>query len=68
MYTNGTLILMDHRYVNACILYVEFLCTVLNRYPEQLAWQINLPKKFIRKSPLLKEFHTFLVHETESVC
>ncbi|TFY62786.1 hypothetical protein EVG20_g6571 [Dentipellis fragilis] len=36
-----------------------------NRYPEGLAWQFNVPKKVLRKSPEFKKFHSFLVFETE---
>ena len=38
------------------------------RYPEGLAWQLNVPKKVLRKSPEFKRFHSFLVFETEVVC
>ncbi|KAJ7442499.1 S-adenosyl-L-methionine-dependent methyltransferase [Mycena galericulata] len=34
-------------------------------YPDGLAWQFNVPKKVLRKSPEFKEFHSFLVFETE---
>nr|GAT49463.1 tRNA (cytosine-5-)-methyltransferase [Mycena chlorophos] len=34
-------------------------------YPDGLAWQFNVPKKVVRKSPEFKEFHSFLVFETE---
>ncbi|KAJ3802810.1 S-adenosyl-L-methionine-dependent methyltransferase [Lentinula aff. detonsa] len=34
-------------------------------YPEGLAWQFNVPKKVLRKSPEFKKFHSFLVFETE---
>ncbi|TFK66350.1 S-adenosyl-L-methionine-dependent methyltransferase [Pluteus cervinus] len=34
-------------------------------YPEGLAWQFNVPKKTLRKSPEFKRFHSFLVFETE---
>ena len=37
------------------------------RYPEGLAWQFNVPKKVLRKSPEFKKFHSFLVFETEVV-
>ena len=37
------------------------------RYPDELAWQINFTKKFIRKSSSMEKFHSFLVHETETV-
>ncbi|KAL0577329.1 tRNA (cytosine-5-)-methyltransferase ncl1 [Marasmius crinis-equi] len=35
------------------------------RYPDGLAWQFNVPKKVLRKSPEFKKFHSFLVFETE---
>jgi hypothetical protein len=38
------------------------------RYPKGLAWQLNVPKKALRKSPEFKRFHSFLVFETEVVC
>ncbi|KAF8271861.1 S-adenosyl-L-methionine-dependent methyltransferase [Lactarius quietus] len=34
-------------------------------YPKGLAWQLNVPKKVLRKSPEFKRFHSFLVFETE---
>ncbi|KAF9226412.1 S-adenosyl-L-methionine-dependent methyltransferase [Gyrodon lividus] len=34
-------------------------------YPEGLAWQFNVSKKVLRKSPEFKKFHSFLVHETD---
>ncbi|KAJ7201628.1 S-adenosyl-L-methionine-dependent methyltransferase [Mycena pura] len=34
-------------------------------YPDGLAWQFNVTKKVLRKSPEFKEFHSFLVFETE---
>lgn len=34
-------------------------------YPDDLAWHVSLSKKFIRKSPLAKKFHNFLVKENE---
>ena len=37
------------------------------RYPKGLAWQLNVPKKALRKSPEFKKFHSFLVFETEVV-
>lgn len=37
------------------------------RYPDGLAWQFNVPKKVLRKSPEFKKFHSFLVFETEVV-
>lgn len=39
----------------------------LFRYPDELAWQINVDKKFIRHSETVKKLHQFLVQETESV-
>lgn len=37
------------------------------RYPDGLAWQFNVPKKVLRRSPEFKKFHSFLVFETEVV-
>jgi multisite-specific tRNA:(cytosine-C5)-methyltransferase len=37
------------------------------RYPNGLAWQLNVPKKALRRSPEFKKFHSFLVFETEVV-
>ncbi|KAL1939391.1 hypothetical protein VTO73DRAFT_9947 [Trametes versicolor] len=34
-------------------------------YPEGLAWQLNVAKRVVRKSPEFKKFHSFLVFETE---
>ncbi|KIO09579.1 hypothetical protein M404DRAFT_14128 [Pisolithus tinctorius Marx 270] len=34
-------------------------------YPDGLAWQFNVSKKVLRRSPEFKKFHSFLVHETE---
>lgn len=34
-------------------------------YPDGLAWQFNVSKKALRKSPEFKKFHSFLVYETE---
>ncbi|TBU24699.1 S-adenosyl-L-methionine-dependent methyltransferase [Dichomitus squalens] len=34
-------------------------------YPDGLAWQFNVAKKVLRKSPEFKKFHSFLVFETE---
>ncbi|KAI0088251.1 cytosine-5--methyltransferase [Irpex rosettiformis] len=34
-------------------------------YPDGLAWQLNVEKKVLRKSPEFKKFHNFLVFETE---
>ncbi|KAJ3551352.1 hypothetical protein NM688_g4752 [Phlebia brevispora] len=34
-------------------------------YPDGLAWQFNVAKKVLRKSPEFKKFHNFLVFETE---
>ncbi|XP_068700887.1 RNA cytosine-C(5)-methyltransferase NSUN2-like isoform X1 [Montipora foliosa] len=38
----------------------------LSWYPDELAWQINLTKRYIRKSSCMDRFHKFLVHETET--
>ncbi|KAM9824142.1 RNA cytosine C(5)-methyltransferase NSUN2 [Neosynchiropus ocellatus] len=35
-------------------------------YPDEQAWQTNMSRKIIRKSPLLEKFHQFLISETES--
>ncbi|EIM87652.1 S-adenosyl-L-methionine-dependent methyltransferase [Stereum hirsutum FP-91666 SS1] len=37
----------------------------LSWYPHGLAWQLNVEKKVLRKSPEFKKFHSFLVFETE---
>jgi hypothetical protein len=37
------------------------------RYSEGLAWQFNVPKRVLRKSPEFKRFHSFLVFETDVV-
>ncbi|KAF9472978.1 S-adenosyl-L-methionine-dependent methyltransferase [Pholiota conissans] len=37
----------------------------LSWYPDGLAWQFNVPKKVLRRSPEFKKFHSFLVFETE---
>ena len=37
----------------------------LDWYPGKLAWQLNVPKRTIRKSPEYKVFQSFLVGETE---
>ncbi|KAI0822437.1 cytosine-5--methyltransferase [Trametes gibbosa] len=34
-------------------------------YPGGLAWQFNVAKRVVRKSPEFKKFHSFLVFETE---
>ncbi|KAF8920793.1 cytosine-5--methyltransferase [Mucidula mucida] len=34
-------------------------------YPAGLAWQFNVPKKVLRKSPEFRSFHSFLVGETD---
>ncbi|THG99492.1 hypothetical protein EW026_g2871 [Hermanssonia centrifuga] len=39
--------------------------TQISWYPEGLAWQFNVSKKVLRKSPEFKKFHNFLVFETE---
>ncbi|KAG8900318.1 hypothetical protein FRB99_006123, partial [Tulasnella sp. 403] len=35
------------------------------RYPGGLAYEVNVPKRVLRKSPDFKEFHQFLVYQTE---
>ncbi len=37
------------------------------RYPNNFAWHVPLTRKFIRKSPLMSKFHSFLVKENEQV-
>ena len=37
------------------------------RYPDELAWQLDMDRKFIRQCETLKRLHNFLVEETESV-
>ncbi|XP_064398499.1 RNA cytosine-C(5)-methyltransferase NSUN2-like isoform X2 [Halichondria panicea] len=34
-------------------------------YPNNFAWHVPLTRKFIRKSPLMSKFHSFLVKENE---
>jgi hypothetical protein len=54
--------------VNVMILRHKMLSMLIQRrYPDGLAWQFNIPKKVLRKSPELKKFHSFLVFETEVV-
>lgn len=36
-------------------------------YPDRFAWQVNVPRLLIRKSPEFAEFHKFIVTETEAV-
>jgi len=38
------------------------------RYPDELAWQLDLDRMLIRQNDKLKRLHRFLVQETESVC
>ena len=38
-----------------------------SRYPDELAWQIDLGRKAIRQESKLKNLHQFLIQETESV-
>ena len=38
------------------------------RYPDELAWQLDLDRMLIRQNDKLKRLHQFLVQETESVC
>ncbi|XP_028410148.1 tRNA (cytosine(34)-C(5))-methyltransferase-like [Dendronephthya gigantea] len=37
----------------------------LTWYPDELAWQINLTRRFIRRSGMVSNFHKFLIHEAE---
>ncbi|KAI9092882.1 hypothetical protein DFS34DRAFT_632211 [Phlyctochytrium arcticum] len=37
----------------------------LSWYPDDLAWQSNLPRTALRRNPQLAKFHRFLVAETE---
>lgn len=57
---------------NSCNLlsriYCVFLVHVFSRYPGELAWQINLTRRFIRRSGVVSNFHKFLIHESEMVC
>lgn len=52
-------------------LYIEYSLSIRahqsRRYPDGLAWQFNVAKKVVRKSPEFKKFHSFLVFETEVV-
>ncbi|CEG82204.1 hypothetical protein RMATCC62417_16312 [Rhizopus microsporus] len=38
----------------------------LSFYPDRSAWQVNVPRLLIRKSPEFAEFHKFIVTETEA--
>jgi hypothetical protein len=40
---------------------------LISRYPGGLAWQVDAPKRVVRKSPPFKTFQRFLVGETEVV-
>lgn len=40
---------------------------LLFRYPDGLAWQLNLERKVIRNCEALEKLKAFLVSETESV-
>lgn len=44
-----------------------FLTITVHRYPEGFAWQLDVPKSAIRRSPEFKRFHNFLVYETDVV-
>ena len=37
------------------------------RYPDGLAWQLNVQKNVVRKSPEFKRFQDFLVYENDVV-
>ena len=52
--------------VNVFLQYMLYMLIFL-RFPDGLAWQFNIPKKVLRKSPEFKKFHSFLVFETEVV-
>ena len=56
-------ILMELQQVNSCSYTTIELC----RYPDELAWQLDLERKLIRQNDSLKRLHKFLVQETESV-
>lgn len=51
------------RFLGVLLLPLTLLC----RYPDGLAWQINVARKALRKSADYKKFHNFLVFETEVV-
>ena len=38
--------------------------TPLPFYPEELAWQVNIPRVVLRKNEHLKGLHEFLIHQT----
>jgi len=40
---------------------------LIARYPDELAWQLDLDRMLIRQNDRLKRLHQFLVQETESV-
>nr|XP_054748162.1 RNA cytosine-C(5)-methyltransferase NSUN2-like [Lytechinus pictus] len=45
---------------------IETKPTAIPWYPDELAWQLNLSRKNIRKMPTLEKLHLFLISETES--
>ena len=47
---------------------IYFYDLFYHRYPNELAWQINLTRRFIRRSGTVSNFHKFLIHESEMVC
>ena len=57
---------MSHMLIKLTLLKLNIFF-YLTRYPDELAWQINVTKKFIRKSSCMDKFHNFLVQETETV-
>ena len=68
--SKASLFLRQPRSPGACSahpVYVQAFTYLLRRYPEGLAWQLNVAKKVVRKSPEFKKFHSFLVYETEVV-
>ena len=40
---------------------------MVSRYPDELAWQLDLDRKLIRQNDKLKRLHQFLIQETECV-
>ena len=61
MQNMGLVVIEIFLYCSNIIYFISF------RYPNELAWQLNLERNVIRSSEPLKKLHEFLVSETESV-
>lgn len=46
---------------------IKCLIDCCGRYPDELAWQVDLSRKAVRSEDILNKFHRFLVCETEIV-